>query len=279
MSENRWRLWRGQIRGIADLDLQRNFLTRRALWIYLVALAPAAIFEMGGLKHAFSGPESSAHAFALAFQLFFLRFVIFFGCADVFLGLFHGEVVEKSLHFYFLSPVRREILLVGKYLTGLLATSAIFCLSLLLQFVAVYAHSNSGGFGRYLFHYHGWQQLAAYLGVTALACAGYGSVFICLGVLFRNALIPSIVVLIWEIVSASLPPLFQKLSVIYYLKSLCPVEVMTSPSGSSFLSLLVSNPGPARTGVAILAVLLLSAALVTAASARLRHFEIDYDTE
>ena len=55
-----------------------------------------------------------------------LRTLVFFGCAWVFMNLFRGEVVDRSLHYYFLSPVRREVLVVGKYLSGLVATMVLF---------------------------------------------------------------------------------------------------------------------------------------------------------
>ena len=35
-------------------------------------------------------------------------------------------MIDKSLHFYLLAPIRREVLLVGKYLAGLIATVVIF---------------------------------------------------------------------------------------------------------------------------------------------------------
>jgi ABC-type transport system involved in multi-copper enzyme maturation permease subunit len=285
VSRASWRLWREQISSVARIDLKRNFLTQRALWVYLIALAPVAIFGVGTLMrletHALPTVGMDTRHFAATFQTFYLRFVVFFGCAGVFLNLFHGEILDRSLHFYFLAPLRREVLLAGKYLSGLGAASAIFCLSVVLQFAALYGSHSPGTIEQFLFHGQGWQQLAAYLGVTLLACVGYGSVFLFLGVVFRNALLPSIAVLVWESLSGYLPPLLQKVSVIYYLKSLCPAGVVTAPNfgGGGILSFFAFNPEPARASTSILALLILSFALLTAASLRLRRMEIDYGTE
>jgi ABC-type transport system involved in multi-copper enzyme maturation permease subunit len=286
VSKTSWQLWREQIYAVARIDLKRNFLSRRALWVYLMALAPVAIFGVGTLvrlkTHSQSTLGMDTHSFAATFQIFYLRFVVFFGCAGVFLNLFHGEVLDKSLHFYFLAPLRREALLAGKYLSGLAAASVIFGLSVVLQFAALYSSYDSGTIEQFLFRSHGWEQLAAYLGVTILACAGYGSVFLFVGVLFRKALLPSIIVLVWETLSGYLPPTLQKVSVIYYLKSLCPVEVVTAATphgGGGALSFFAFNPEPARVPTAILALLILSLALLVAASRRIRHMEIDYGTE
>src|SRR5271155_3278615 len=71
--------------------------------------------------------------FATVFQFFYLRLAIFFGCVGVFMNLFRGEMIDKSLHFYLLAPIRREVLVVGKYLAGLMATVVIFTISTALQ--------------------------------------------------------------------------------------------------------------------------------------------------
>ena len=72
-------------------------------------------------------------------------------------------------------------------------------------------------------HGAGWHHIAAYLGVTALACLGYGSVFLAAGLLFRNPIIPAATVLLWESANLFLPAALKKISVIFYLQSLCPV--------------------------------------------------------
>src|SRR5437016_11006805 len=88
--------------------------------------------------------------FAGVFQFFFLRLAIFFGCVGVFTNLFRGEMLDKSLHFYLLTPIRREILAVGKYLAGLIATVVIFCASTLLQLGAMSLHFTGSEISEYL---------------------------------------------------------------------------------------------------------------------------------
>jgi hypothetical protein len=50
---------------------------------------------------------------------FILRTVVFFGCAWIFMNLFRGELVDRSLHYYFLSAVRREVLVAASICQGL----------------------------------------------------------------------------------------------------------------------------------------------------------------
>jgi ABC-type transport system involved in multi-copper enzyme maturation permease subunit len=280
-----WPLWRRQIVAVVRLELKKTLLARRGLWIYLLAIAPVLLYATHSFFMIKTGRRGDfgedTHIFAAVFQFFYLRLVIFFGCVGIFTNLFRGEVLDKSLHYYLLAPLRREVLLVGKYVSGLLAAAVIFCCSTLLQFAANYAYFNSNVIQDYLYHGNGLLQVVAYLGVTLLACIGYGSIFLAAGVVFRNPLLPTLVVLLWETISGLLPPLLQKCSVIFYLKSLCPVSApvnLTLDKGSP-LALLAVNVNPASAATAILGLLTLSVALLVVSSLRLRRMEIEYGTE
>jgi hypothetical protein len=217
--------------------------------------------------------------FAGVFQFFYLRLAIFFGCLGIFMNLFRGEVLDKSLHFYFLAPIRREVLMVGKFLAGLLATCVIFVTSELLQILVFTWQFGPNARDLYLFQNHGFAHSAAYLGVTALACLGYGSFFLAAGMLFRNPILPAAAILVWEAVNPFLPALLKKFSVIYYLKSLCPVDIPSSPGTPPLLSLLVSNPDPVSTPAAILGIAIVALLVLYISSIQVRRMEINYTTE
>ena len=51
-------------------------------------------------------------------QFYYIRLGVFFGCLGIFSRLIRGEMIERSLHFYLLAPVRREILLLAKFAAG-----------------------------------------------------------------------------------------------------------------------------------------------------------------
>jgi len=222
------------------------------------------------------GLGEDAVVFAGVFQFFYLRLAIFFGCLGIFMNLFRGELVDKSLHFYFLAPIRRDLLMVAKYFAGLLAATVIFVTSEALQFIALCWSFDSTVLNSYLYHGHGLAHLAAYLGITALACIGYGSLFLAAGLWFRNPILPAAVILIWEALNPFLPSVLQKISVIYYLKSLCPVEIPASPGTPAIFAMLISNPEPIAAPVAILGVILVSVAILVLSSRRVRRMEINY---
>lgn len=274
-------LWLSQIAAVLRLEMRKTFFAKRGLWIYLLAIAPLLIFlghTIISLKrHDMCDFGQDTNIFATIFQILDLRLTIFFGCLGIFMNLFRGEMLDRSLHFYFLAPIRREVLLAGKYLAGLLAAMVIFTMSTLAQFISLYAHFPSATVQAYLRDGNGWAHLIAYLGVTALACIGYGSLFLAAGALFRNPLIPAAVVLVWEAINPFLPSLLQKFSVIYYLKSLCPIDV--PPQVGPPFSFLAVNSDPVSAAVAVPGLLLFTAFVLVIAALQVRRMEINYGTD
>ncbi len=197
-----------QIYAILRLELKKTFFARRGLWVYLLAAMPLVLYAGHSLlmlkTHRPCDFGLDTTIFAEVFQMFYLRLAVFFGCLGIFMNLFRGEVLDKSLHFYFLAPVRREVLMAGKFTAGLLVAMVTFCLSVILQFAALYAHYDWNTVEEYLARGHGWMHLFSYVGVTGLACIGYGSVFLAAGILIRNPIVPAATILIWEAVE-SLP--------------------------------------------------------------------------
>src|SRR2546426_10208864 len=144
MNSGSWNLWRGQVLAIMRLEIKKNFLARRGLWVYLLALAPVLLFAGHSFERLRHGRVCDLGQdnliFAGVFQFFFLRLAVFFGCVGVFMKLFRGEMLEKSLHYYLLTPVRREVVLAGKYLAGVMTTATIFCTSTPLCFALLLFH-------------------------------------------------------------------------------------------------------------------------------------------
>src|SRR2546423_7812171 len=117
-------VWMRQIGGVLRLELKKTFLSKRGWWVYFLALGPVLLTLLHWLieisRH--SGRHSIGEdslVFAGLFHFYYLRLGIFFGCVGIFSNLFRGEMLEKTLHYYYLTPVRRELLVLGKYLACL----------------------------------------------------------------------------------------------------------------------------------------------------------------
>jgi hypothetical protein len=224
-------------------------------------------------------PGRDSQIFAGVFQFFFLRLAVFFGCLGIFMNLFRGEILDRSLHFYFLAPIRREVLTAGKFLAGLLATCVIFVTSELLQTVAFLWHFSPTARDLYLYHNHGLEDALIYFGVTVLACIGYGGFFLVAGMLFRNPILPTAGILIWEAANPFLPAVLKQFSVIYYLKALCPVDIPVPPGMPPLLALLISNANPVSPPVAVFGVILVALFAFYVSTRQVRRMEINYTTE
>jgi hypothetical protein len=174
--------------------------------------------------------------------------------------------------------MRREVLLAGKYLSGLAAAVVTFTLGTALQIAALSWHFDKGVVPAYL-HGSGWSDIASYLGITALACVGYGGIFLAAGLLFKNPIVPAAVVLLWEGANMFLPAALKKISVIFYLESLCPVVATPDKDLSTFLKLLLSSAEPAAPWVAITGLLVVTLLVLGVAGVRARKLEINYGTE
>jgi hypothetical protein len=271
---------RRQMLAIVRIDLAKTFFAKRGLWIYLLALAP--VLPMLGHWMFVSGRESDTlgndvQAFAGIFQFFYLRIAIFFGCVGIFMNLFRGEMLDKSLHYYLLAPVRRDVLVVGKFLSGMVAALTIFCGSVVVQWFSMFPHHGSDLFWSYMWHGPGLSHLLSYVVAAALACVGYGSVFLWAGIRYKNPMIPAAMILVWEGLNGILPALLKKVSIIYWLKSVCPISIPNPPgSKGSLMSLLVFDIDPAPVGIAAINLLLLAAFVIVAATVRARNLEIAY---
>ncbi|MEO8096218.1 MAG: hypothetical protein ABI811_00845 [Acidobacteriota bacterium] len=353
-------VWLAQVAAVIRLEMKKTFLSKRGLWVYLLALAPVAIWglhsaiemqgaeerrvlnaahpvstevlesiqrgmsleeveEKAGAPHTkfnvnqrgrgrrmdvnqytdgrdlftftfFNGNLAQVQRrtrdtvaednliFAGVFQFFFLRLAVFFGCVGVFTNLFRGELLDKSLHYYLLAPLRREVLMLGKYIAGLTATTVIFTTSAALQMWVLSLHFDKAEYASYM-DGPGWGNTFAYLGVTVAACLGYGSVFLAAGLLFKNPILPAALVEAWESANLFLPAVLKKISIIFYLQSLCPVVATPDADMPKILKLLINAAEPASAPVAILGLLAVTAGVLVIAGRQARRLEINYSTD
>ena len=223
-----------QIGGVLRLEMKKTFLSRRGWWVYFLAFGPVLLtmghwfIEVSGIERGTTPSARTRLVFAGLFHFYYLRLGIFFGCVGIFSNLFRGEMLEKTLHYYYLTPLRRELLVAGKYLAGLATALFLFVGSTALSFLMIGRHFGAG-YTDYILHGPGLRQLGSYVLVAALACIGYGAVFLMSGIFFRNPMIPAAVVMVWENLNPFLPTVLKKISVIFYLKNLCPVEIPIPP--------------------------------------------------
>ena len=225
--------WLRQILAIMRLETKKSFVGRRLIAVYFLALAPIAVLVIRVVApldpSELGTPGEAGMVFAIMFQTFVLRFSIFFGCMAIFTGLFRREVMERTLHFYLLSPVKREVLVVGKYASGLVASITFFVGSTIACLLLAYLPYGGKFMEDFFMEGPGMEHLMSYAAVATMACIGYGAVFLLVGLYFRNPIFPAGLLLGWETINFLLPSFLQKISVVHYLQSLCPVPLPPGP--------------------------------------------------
>ena len=263
-------LWQRQFFATLRIEIGRALFSRRSIPAWLAALTPIAL---SGLIFTLSlfGAKTEGSARSLTMYYFYLVLMVatFFGTAFIFVNLFRGDLLDRSLHFYFLTPMRRGVLAAGKFAAGLVAGWTLFGLStaISLEVSAVAYRMGSSS----VYPGLGPSTLVGYLLTTVLGVLGYGSVFLLLGLFVRSPLLPALALWGWESINFLLPPVLKRLSVVHYLKSIVPVPVDDGPFA------VLSEPTSAWLSVPGL--LLVAAIVLFLAARRLRGMEIAYSSE
>ena len=276
MLEQPWGLWWLQMRRLMRIEVRRNLFSRKATWIYFLAFVPTFIIliHLLFMSHPESAMSDDTSVLAGIVEFYYIRLGVFFGCLWIFSRLIRGEMIERSLHFYLLAPVRREILLLAKFLAGSISALTLFGSAIVANFALIYVAFGSAG-EDYVFHGPGLSQLGAYLLIIVLGCLGYGAVFLLLSMMFRNPTPAALLVMGWEAINPVLPSFLQEISVASYLRHLMPISV----PGKGIFALLTIETEPVAGWVACLGLLLLIAIVLAYSCVRIRRLEIRYTSE
>ena len=278
LKEQPWRLFASQISVLVRNEVRRNLFTRRRIGFHLLAWIPvlflAAHFIFSRYHTESSSIEDDTFVLASIIQVYYFRLGIFFACMGIFTWLFRGEMVQRTLHYQFLVPVRKEVLVVGKFLAGAIISIALFEAAVFACFCLIYARFGSEG-RAYVFDGPGLSQLGSYLLTTALACLGYGAVFLALSLLFKNPIIPGAMLLGWETIAPIFPSWAQHLSVAFYLKHLCPVKLPIE--GPMAIFTIVAEP--VSPFIAVFGLLCLTVAILVLSCFLIHRLEITYTAE
>ena len=274
-----WSLWLRQIRAILRIEVKKNFWGKRAMLIYLLAAIPVFLTfllsvvdaEHGGADIRKNWPGAQLAFAMIIYRGLILQTIVYFGCAWIFMNLFRGEVVDKSLHYYFLCALRREVLVAGKYISGLVASTVLFTMTTIGSLFFLYYARGYQASMHYLFDGPGLKQCLDYVGITILACVGYGAVFMVIGLFFRNPIIPALLAYGWEWINFLLPPTLKRISIIHYLHSLVPVPVSEGP--------FATVVEPTSPWLAVPGLVLLTLVVLVIASWKIRRMEIGYGNE
>ena len=269
---DRDRVRRRQLLVLTVTEVRRSLLSRQVLGVLLLVGMPLALMLLRALFMPDSLRQSPSRAvteFAEVFHVFLLRFIVFFANALIFVRLFRGEILEQTFHYTLLTPMRREHLVLGKFLGGLATSLLLLLPTTVLSYVLIFL-PHRGGL-QLMLGPAAASQLSAYLFIVVLAGIAYGALFLLAGLFFKNPMVPAVFFLGWEMLTPFQPPLLKYLSFVHYLASFAPV-----PVGIRAFTILAEPVAP---WVALLALLGASAVLLSLACRVARRLEISYATD
>lgn len=268
----------GQTAAVFRLEVGQQLRGLGALGLGILALLPSLPWAIAWAVRTAVGRGPSladtTGVFAGLYQGFVLPLVLFFACVVVFTGTVRRDVRQRTLHHVLLCPLRREVLLAGRFAAGTAVAFAFLGAGTVLAYALAYLQllgSERFAVERFFTAGTGLSHLGVYLAVVLLGALGYGAVFTALGLFVRNPIVPVIAVAGWESLTPWLPPGLKAITIYHYLRGLCPV-----PIGEGPFALLGEPPSP---WLAVLGLLALAAALLVLAGWKLRRIEIDYGEE
>lgn len=268
------RLRATQTAAVFRIELRRLLLGRGMLLGAALGTLPVLLMAGWFAFNRFVEARPLAEASTMYAGMYFgflVPLVVFFGCVAAFTQLVRREMRDRTLHYWLLAPVRRDLLLAGKFAAGVVATFVVFALSATVSYAlafAPYLGRDAGALSRFFLAGPGLGHLAAYLGTTLLACIGYGAVFLLFAMVFRNAILPALAFYGWEWASFLLPPALKRLTVVHWLHGLTPVPVDDGPYA------LLAEPPPAW--LAAPGLVAFAAVLLAVSTWRFRRMEVLY---
>lgn len=270
-----WSLVRSQLTGILRMELRGTLFSKRMLAVLFLAFAPVALIALWAVtplpREMANGPMDTARVFSVFFVPY-LGTSVFLSCLIVFMSLFRNEIQNKTLHYYYLSPVRREVVVVAKYLAGLASVVGVFVVGTTLFYLLMVIPWGVGEMSRHMLRGPGLGNLFTYVGLSVLSCVGYGAIFLLAGLLIKNPVVVAIVVWLWEGLGPFLPVALKKLTIGHYIQSMYPIPIQAQGLFTVFAE-------PTPTYLAIPGLLLVSAIFVALACWRARVMEVTYGGE
>ncbi len=214
------------------LSIRELVLSRKTIALLLISgllvgscIIISLVTRIGLLK----GPSVS-EAFGFLVTEAFLRFLLpifslFYGAAIV-----TDEVDGRTLNYLITRPIRRPVILLGKFLGFVVVTTIMLLVTLVLCWLAVLAGSGPALLLKEL------PILLADGVMVVFGILSYGALFTLSGAWLRKPAVPMLVyIFLWEHAVSFLPGNVQRLTILHFLESLTS-HSMASSGIFSFLS-------------------------------------------
>ncbi|MCB2156385.1 ABC transporter permease [bacterium] len=186
----------------------------------------------------------------------YMHFSVIFAAIMFGKSALREEFNEQTLHYLFLQPIPRWLILAGKYLGFLIIAWPIFMLALTTaQILAVLPFGLDGMYsvlierGRLL-------ALVREFFVIGLSLAVFSALFLALSTVFKNVF-DALFIYGWETASSLLPTVLKNFSLTFYFTHLLPQQAARR---TATFEILAEPPGAIQTTIVLATVLIASLA-------------------
>ncbi|MCX7000334.1 MAG: ABC transporter permease [Candidatus Sumerlaeota bacterium] len=243
---------------IINLSVRRYLFTRYMGVLIFLGLTPCLFAGMIAIAKIIQEgygrqPQISEmnQFLQMAFRLIYIHFIIFFVAIIFGFTLLRKEVDDRTLHYLFLQPVSKTLVILSKYVAFVIVTWIFLCATFLLMYVIMFIPYGIGVMAKDLFESGRAVSLVEECFVMLVALALYGAIFMVMGTLFKSAWFGAIFYL-WETALPYLPSTFKFFTVSNYLQAMTPERGAIAPQ---LFELYGEMPGPLHCVIAIVLIL------------------------
>lgn len=203
---------------IFSITFNQTIKSKKTIFMLILAFLPVFLT----LYYRIAQPEHIVppHLVLFHVMIFFLLFV------STLIALFYGnamigdEVDNKTIIYYFIRPVPKYMIIIGKFAAYLAGVFLIIIPPMLISFLIISSDSQmSTDFASTV------DTFARQLGVVMLGLTVYGSIFMFFGARLKHPIIIGLLLAFgWEKIMLIVPGLIRKFSVAHYLVSAFPID-------------------------------------------------------
>lgn len=265
------------LRAVFSLSLRRLALAPSLLAHIGIAAVPLFIVAMIYIanlnRHRMPTLQEIHIATEMFLRILYLHFVIFFIANILGSSVMRQDRDEQTLHYFFLQPVRRWMVICGKFVAFLLVAGVICVVSFWTVYLAMALPSIGGrGVAADLFTHGRFGILGRETLVLLLGLLGYGAFAMLMGGFFKSATY-SLFLLAWEAGLPYLPSTLKFWTFAHYLQSLLPERMIENKELFELLG------EPASVGMSLAVLLGVSALFIGVAIFVFRYRECQYGSE
>lgn len=232
-----------------SLSLRRLAYSKLMFVNIMLAALPVAIAVLIATlnPHKFQNAQDVHAMYEFFLRIFYLHFIIFF-VANIFgFAVMRQETEDRTLHYLFLQPVRRWMLIIGKLMAYLTLASGVCITSLWLTYFVMCLPLGVGPVVADLFGAGRFMILVKESIVLSLGLLAYGALAMLMGSFFKSAFY-ALLLLGWEAGLPYLPSVLKLWTVTHYLHSLLPERLTEQKK----LFELLGEPASALLSLAVL---------------------------